>query len=204
MPSHVSSRHRRTSPAGAIAVVIIGTCSLLASPLRAQEKVDVATIEKIKTEEMNHGQVMDIMSWLSDVYGPRLTWSPNATRAKVWAMDQMKSWGLSSVHEEKWDTPAGLGWENERFSFMAIAPMPFIVQAVPRAWSGSTKGTVTGPATMVQAGCLDELKANRADLATLIESGELCREVEERVPHDRAGSKPPGGRVHGARLPLHR
>ena len=25
------------------------------------------------------------MSWLSDVYGPRLTWSPNAAKAGTWA-----------------------------------------------------------------------------------------------------------------------
>ena len=133
-----------------------------AMPLAAQEKVDVATIEKIKSEEMSHSQVMDIMSWLSDVYGPRLTWSPNATRAGDWAMGQMKSWGLSNVHKESWDTPAGLGWENQRFSLMALTPVPFIVQAVPQAWSASTKGTITGPAVRVTAGCLDELKAQYA------------------------------------------
>ena len=89
----------------AVAAVAFG----FAMPLVAQEKVDVATIERIKAEEMNRSQVMEIMSWLSDVYGPRLTWSPNASRAGDWAMGQMKSWGLANVHEEKWDTPAGLG-----------------------------------------------------------------------------------------------
>src|SRR6185437_13305930 len=117
-----------------------------AMPLAAQEKVDAATIERIKSEEMNHSQVMDIMSWLSDVYGPRLTWSPNATRAGDWAMGQMKSWGLANVHEESWDTPAGLGWQNEHFSMMATAPVPFIVEAVPQAWSVGTVGAVSGPA----------------------------------------------------------
>jgi carboxypeptidase Q len=159
MPSPVTTAHRRTVWSGGFAFALFATTVLPLSPLRAQEKVDVATIEKIQSEETNHSQVMELMSWLSDVYGPRLTWSPNATRAGAWAMDQMKSWGLANVHEEKWDTPAGLGWENERFSMMAIAPMPFIVEAVPRAWSASTRGTVVGPALMVQAGCLDELRA---------------------------------------------
>src|SRR4029077_9138045 len=99
---------------GSLAVAVANLA--LALPLAAQEKVDVATIERIKAEEMNNSHVMDIMSWLSDVYGPRLTWSPNASRARDWAMGQMKSWGLANVQEEKWDTPAGLGWENERFS----------------------------------------------------------------------------------------
>ncbi len=145
-----------TALAGVLTIAAANTVCTL--PLAAQEKVDVATVQRIKAEEMQHSQVMDIMSWLSDVYGPRLTWSPNLTRAKVWAMGQMKSWGLANVHEEMWDTPPGLGWENERFSFMATSPMPFIVEAVPRAWSASTKGTVTGPALMVSAECSDELK----------------------------------------------
>lgn len=132
------------------------------APLAAQEKVDVATIERIKAEEMNNSKVMEIMSWLSDVYGPRLTWSPNAMKARDWAMGQMKSWGLSNVHEETWNTPVGLGWENEHFAMNAVAPVPFIVQAVPQAWSGSTSGTVTGPAMMISAGCTDELKAKYA------------------------------------------
>ncbi len=135
---------------------------LCEAPLAAQEKVDVATIEKIKSEEMSHSQVMDIMSWLSDVYGPRLTWSPNATRARDWALGQMTSWGLSNVHAETWDTPAGLGWESERFSMMALTPTPFIVQAVPQAWSASTKGTVTGPAVRITATSFDDLKQQYA------------------------------------------
>ena len=132
---------------------------LAAAPLAAQEKVDTPTIERIKSEEMNNSKVMDIMSWLSDVYGPRLTWSPNALRAQNWAVNEMKSWGLSNVHTETWDTPAGLGWENQKFWMNATAPVPFIVEAVPQAWSASTKGAVTGNAVAIKAGCLDELKA---------------------------------------------
>ena len=121
-------------------VALMTAALAFAPPLVAQEKVDVATIERIKSEEMNRSQVMDIMSWLSDVYGPRLTWSPNATRAGDWAMGQMKTWGLANVHEEKWDTPAGLGWENQKFAMTATSPMPFIVEAVPQAWSGRNEG----------------------------------------------------------------
>lgn len=130
----------------------------LARPIAAQEKVDAATIERIKAESMNNGKVMEIMSWMSDVIGPRLTWSPNEARAAKWAMDEMKSWGLVNVHQEKWEVPNALGWENLRFSLMATAPTPFIVQAVPRAWSASSKGTVNGTAMRLVAGCLDEAK----------------------------------------------
>jgi carboxypeptidase Q len=160
---------RRQIPLGLnVNVTALAAATLLAatpSVTRAQqtrEQVDASTIERIKSEEMQHSQVMDIMSWLSDVYGPRLTWSPNLIRAGDWAMGQMRSWGLSNVHEEKWDTPAGLGWENEHFSLMAKSPVPFIVEAVPQAWSVRTKGTVTGPAVLVHAGCRDELEQQYA------------------------------------------
>jgi carboxypeptidase Q len=154
---HSTARHRARAAAACLAAVVA-----LAGALPAQEQPDNATVERIKAEEMNHSQIMDIMSWLSDVYGPRLTWSPNLIRAGNWAMSEMKQWGLTNVHEETWDAPRGLGWQNERFSLMAKTPIPFIVEAVPQAWSASTNGTVTGPAMMVTAGCSDELEANYA------------------------------------------
>ena len=146
------------------ASLLLGVCAATVAvrTTGAQERVDVATIERIKAEEMNNSQVMEIMSWLSDVYGPRLTWSPNIIRARDWAMGEMTKWGLANVHAETWDTPAGLGWQNQKFSFMATSPVPFIVEAVPQAWSGSTNGTATGKAMLVEAGCFDELKEKYA------------------------------------------
>jgi carboxypeptidase Q len=153
---------RNASVAGSRLLYSLALALLFSVPLRAQEKVDAATGERIKSEDMNHSQVMDLMSWMSDVYGPRLTWSPNLIRAGDWAMSQLKSWGLANVHEETWDTPVGLGWQNDRFAMMATAPVPFIVAAVPQAWSGSTNGTVTAPAMLIQVGCFDELKQQYA------------------------------------------
>jgi len=147
----------RTS-AGFSALVALAAITGSVSPIMAQERVDLATIEKIKSEAMDRSQVMDIMSWMTDVYGPRLTWSPNLTRAGNWAVATMKGWGLANVQLEPWSTPAGLGWASERFSFQAVAPNPFIIQAVPRAWSASTKGKVTGAAMIIDAGCLSELQ----------------------------------------------
>lgn len=129
-------------------------CSLaavaLATPLAAQEKVDAATIARIRSEAMDRSQVMDIMSWLTDVYGPRLTWSPNLTKAGNWAATTMKGWGLANVHLEPWSTPAGLGWANERFTFVSTGPNPFTINAAPRAWSAGTKGKLTGGVVLIQ------------------------------------------------------
>ncbi|HYV96521.1 MAG TPA: M20/M25/M40 family metallo-hydrolase [Gemmatimonadaceae bacterium] len=131
---------------------------MFATSGRAQEKVDVQTIERIKSEALERSQIMDIMSWLTDVYGPRLTWSPNLAKASDWAVQQLKSWGIQNAHLERWDTPAGIGWANERFAFNAVSPNPFIVEAVPRAWSAGTNGKVTGAAVRVQVDCLAELQ----------------------------------------------
>ena len=114
---------------------LLALCALAAAPLAAQERVDVATIERIKSEAMDRSQVMDIMSWMTDVYGPRLAWSPNLSKAGQWAATTMKGWGLSNVALEPWSTPAGLGWENQRFTFVSTAPNFFQIQAAPRAWS---------------------------------------------------------------------
>jgi hypothetical protein len=175
------ARVRFSSCLAALAVVAVG----VSMPLHAQEKADDATIEKIKTEEMSRSHVMELMSWLSDVYGPRLTWSPNAMRARDWAMEEMRSWGLSNVHAETWDTPPGLGWQNEHFSLMALTPAPFIVEAVPQAWSIGTKGAITGRAVRVTAGCLDELKqqyAGKLKNAFIMTAPPLSRPVNAFAP----------------------
>ena len=112
----------------------------MALPLAAQENVDTATIARIRAEAMDHSQIMDIMSWLTDVYGPRLTWGPNVKNAADWTMTTMKSWGLANVHLENWYVPNALGWANEYFALNAVSPNPFIVAAVPRAWSAGTNG----------------------------------------------------------------
>jgi hypothetical protein len=43
---------------------------------------------------------MDHLSWLSDVYGPRLTASPEFFQAAEWAAGRLREIGLSNVHLE--------------------------------------------------------------------------------------------------------
>ena len=130
--------------------------TVLAVALPAQEKVDVATIERIKAEEMQRSQVMDIVSWLTDVHGPRLTGSPITKMAGAWAVSTMSSWGLSNPHLETWG-PFGRGWTNEHFSFNAVSPHAFAVKAEPRAWSPGTNGKVTGAAMSIKVDSLADL-----------------------------------------------
>ena len=66
----------------AMVVVVTGWLALAPVIGRASaERVDETVIAAIKLEGFQHSQVMDTLSWLSDVYGPRLTGSDNLQRA---------------------------------------------------------------------------------------------------------------------------
>jgi carboxypeptidase Q len=101
---------------------------------------DLNAIAKIKEEGFQNSQVMDTMSYLSDVYGPRLTNSPNIKEAAQWTTNKMKEWQLANVHLETWG-PFGRGWANESFSAQMTAPRPFELIAYPKAWTPGLGGS---------------------------------------------------------------
>jgi carboxypeptidase Q len=129
-------------------------------PLRAAETINLTDINKIKAEGMQHSQVMELNSWLSDVYGPRLTGSPAVEQGAKWAMGKMKEWGLVNVKMEPWTNRNGFerGWTNDKFYVQAISPQKFAIPGTPTAWTPGTKGLVSGEVVMVTAN-------NDADLA---------------------------------------
>ena len=47
---------------------------------------------------MNRSQVMQTLSYLSDVIGPRLTASPQMKRANEWTRDTLTKWGLQNAN----------------------------------------------------------------------------------------------------------
>lgn len=91
-------------------------------------------IERIKDEGMKRSQVMQTLSYLTDVIGPRLTASPNMKRANEWTRDQLNGWGLKNAHLEAWG-PFGRGWAIKSFSAQVSAPQSFPLIAYPKAWS---------------------------------------------------------------------
>lgn len=95
-------------------------------------------IVRIKDEGLNRSQVMQTLSYLSDVIGPRLTASPNAKRANEWTRDRLTSWGLQNGHLEAWG-PFGRGWALKRFSAQIIEPQDIPLIAFPKAWSPGVK-----------------------------------------------------------------
>ena len=106
---------------------------------------DPSVISKFRDEANEHSRIMEVMGYLTDVYGPRLTNSPNIREAGEYAVKTLSSWGLSNVHEETWG-PFGRGWSNELFEANEIAPRYFPLIAYPKAWTAGTNGPVTAEA----------------------------------------------------------
>src|SRR5262245_46076990 len=139
MHSLLRSRPLLASAAAAMSLTLV---TVSAQPA---EKVDLDAIYKIKEEGFQRSKVMDIMSWLTDVYGPRLTNSPGFRKAGDWAVKEMTSWGLTNVKLQPFEF--GRGWSNDKFSMTATTPGgSFPVIGYAPAWSTSTNGVVSGEA----------------------------------------------------------
>src|SRR5215216_6612253 len=137
------SLRRRPAIAGAVLATSLAFVPLAA---QQQEKVDLDAIYKIKVEGFQNSRVMDTMSWLTDVYGPRLTNAPGFRKAGEWAVKEMTSWGLSNVKLEPWG-PFGKGWTNDKFYAMATTPGgSFPLIGMSTAWTPGTNGLVSGDA----------------------------------------------------------
>jgi carboxypeptidase Q len=132
-----------------------GSAALLATlPIgAASEQIDYQAINKIKQQGMSPqtSRVMEISSWLTDVYGPRLTGSPNTQKAGEWAVSKMKEWGLQNVSLEKWPEQMQFerGWANEKFYMAATSPQAFPIPGTPTAWTPGTSGLVKGEVILV-------------------------------------------------------
>src|SRR5215469_8823697 len=113
--------------------------------LLAQQKVDVATTARFRSEEMEHSQIMHTLHMLTDRYGPRVTGTPNHEAAAKWVVSQLTRWGLQNGHLESWDF-GHPGWLNERASGFIVAPVKENLKFEVLAWTPSTEGTVTGSA----------------------------------------------------------
>jgi carboxypeptidase Q len=131
-------RNRRGLALGLIAI-------LLYLPALAQNGNDKDLLERIRQEEKNNSQIMKTMHMFTDVFGPRLTGSPNHKAAAEWAVKQMTSWGLQNAHLEPWDF-GHVGWLNERLTAMIVSPVKDVLTCEVLSWTPSTRGTVTAGA----------------------------------------------------------
>ena len=111
-----------------------------------QEALDTLILSKIKDEGLNRSQVMNILSMITDVYGPRLTNSPGYKKAAAYAKSSLESWGIQNVQYDYWAEDFGRGWQLKKFSLQSLEPVYFPVIAYPSAWTPGIKGPLQADA----------------------------------------------------------
>jgi hypothetical protein len=136
-------------------------------------------IVRIKDEGMNRSQVMETLSYLSDVIGPRLTASPGMKRANNWTRDTLEKWGMQNAHLEAWG-PFGRGWSLKRFSAQVVDPLTIPLIAYPKAWSPATKGRITGDVVYLDAKNDADLEKYKGKLKGAIVLTQAPRELKAR------------------------
>lgn len=182
-----------------IAILILVACFVWSSttPLvLAQQAAATSTstaatttsdpIERIKDEGLNRSQVMQTLSYLTDVIGPRLTNSPGMKRSNEWTRDQLAKWGLRNSRLEAWG-PFGRGWTLKRFSAQVLEPVAFPLIAFPKAWSPGTNGPITARVVYVDAANEAELMKFKGQLKGAIVLTMKTREVKAQF--DALGSR---------------
>jgi hypothetical protein len=123
------------------------SAALIAAPVDTSADRDV--LARIRTEASAHSGIMRTLHMLTDLYGPRLTGSPNAKAAAEWSLKTMTSWGLVNAHLEPWDF-GHPGWVNERAAAYITAPIKDQLSIEVLAWTPGTNGTVSAPAVELQ------------------------------------------------------
>jgi carboxypeptidase Q len=128
---------------------VLCTILLLTLPLPAQSPSVYDVYAQIRSEETKNSKIMWLIHEIADVYGPRVTGTPNLKAADDWAVKTMTEWGLQNAHLEPWSfqpssaaAPAP-GWDNIELLAEAVSPFHGQLMVKPLAWTPSTKGVVT-------------------------------------------------------------
>src|SRR5215216_3718279 len=95
----------------------------------------------IRKEGMERSKILNTMHYFSDLYGPRLTGSPNHVAAAKWGVQEMKSWGFDNTYLEPWEF-GHPGWVSERATGLMLSPQQDTLTFEVLAWTPSTKGVV--------------------------------------------------------------
>lgn len=104
---------------------------------------------RIRKEGMENSQILRTLHHLTDVYGPRLTGSPNHKAAAEWTIQEMTRWGFTNGHLEPWDFGRP-GWLNEKASGHIVAPVKDNLVFEVLAWTPSTTGTARAHAVQIE------------------------------------------------------
>jgi carboxypeptidase Q len=165
-----------------LVVVILISAVPLHAQQPAYENVDLTMYQRIREEGLERSRVMEFASGLIDGIGPRLTGSPNLTKAYAWTQEQLTNMGCGNVHLED-EGEFGFGWQQRNAWLRMVTPdaSVFIAQAVP--WSPPTQGPVTAEAILVTVSSDQDFAKYHGKLAgKIVILGEMRNVLPPRDP----------------------
>ena len=119
---------------------------------------------QIREEGVERSQIEAMARHLTEVIGPRLTGSPGMKKANEWTVRMFEEFGLENVVIEPWGE-FGRGWSNEGYAGRILTPFQQPLHGQPRAWTGSTDGTVRGQAVVAPIQSMQDVERYRGRLA---------------------------------------
>jgi carboxypeptidase Q len=134
------------------------TTSAAPEPSGETKAVTQAIIDEID----KHSELMANLEYLCDMIGPRLTGSPNLTRANHWTRDKFQQYGLTNAHVEPWTIETA--WTRGEAKGRVVLPVEQRLLLESAGWSPSTKGPLRGPVVHVKAQTKDELSPYKGKL----------------------------------------
>ncbi len=133
----------------------------LRSPPQQIAEQPPSVIERILALGRNEPKVQEHLVYLTERIGPRLTSSPNLTRACQWARARFEAFGLKAWLET-WGT-FPVGFERGPADGRMLAPLEIRYSFTTNAWSPGTPGPVRARAVLAPAN-LEELEVRRDEL----------------------------------------
>jgi len=152
--------------------------------VQAQERIAQDVYWKIRQEGTTNSQILRTVHVLTDLYGPRLTGSPNLKSAGEWAIQQMSTWGLKNGRLEPWDF-GHPGWLNERLSAHIVSPVKDALVVEALGWTPGTNGPVRATAiqvTLPERPTQDELTAYLDKIRGAVKGKMVLVNPPRRVP----------------------
>jgi len=135
---------------------------LIAMPVAGQIP-DLAMTERIKEEGMQRSQALDLFHTLTDVYGARLSGSPEHTAAAEWVRERFAAWGLSDSRLEAFEF--GRGWSLQKLSIEMTSPRYMPLIGYPDAWSPGLDGVLEGQVVYLGDKSLEQIESMTSELA---------------------------------------
>ncbi len=117
---------------------------------------DKEAAEQIRMAALDSSQIMEILFYLTDAVGPRLTNSTGYIRASQWAVQWLKEEGFRANLEPYGEF--GRGWNLKAFHATMTNPYVQPLIAFPKAWSPGTSGDIRGQVVHISESNLDDVQ----------------------------------------------